>query len=854
VDDPRPPDFRLPDDVRPTAYVLDLHVDPAAATVTGTVTIDVAVATHTPAIWLHAAPEIEVRSARVGDQAVRVVRHGDLLGLVGDRETGTARVAIDFSSPIDHERSRGIYAEREGDETYAYTFFEPIDARRAFPCFDEPGFKTPWTLVFHVKPEHVALGNAPIVSERAEGALKRVELAPTKPLPSYLVAFIVGPFELVDGGTGGRANTPIRFAIPKGRAGELGWAKQVTPRVVTALEDYFDMAYPFGKLDVAVVPRYWGTMEHPGIVAMGQPLTLIKPEQETRPRKQRYANILAHELAHYWFGDYVTTAWWNDTWLNEAFAEWLDAIITDTVEPSWRYRDDSVGAPSWAMMMDETLSTPPIRRPLTKPSEIEAAFDNSIVYYKGSAVIGMLEAWVGADNWRDTMRAYMAAHAWSNATADDVFAAIRDKLGSEAERTMRSFVEQPGVPLIAFEPRCERRALVLRQSRSLPPGQTDPKHPRWTLPVCFRYGDAKQAHDSCVVLEKAEAEVPLATCPTWFVPNRGGRGYYRSSIAPKLVRGLLDSRGALSRRAKPTLAEKVMAIIDLRAAAERSEIALTDVLALVPLVITDPDPRIAMWAQSTSGFRYDSTDDELWERSRSWFVKVFGPTARRLGWQRRPGDSDDLHRLRTTLVPWIARIDKTGPLGRDAEKLVDRWLRDRSGLPDDLVDGALDVAGYRGDTARFDAYLAAAKAPRDRTEQGRLLRALGSFTDPDLAKRALAIVLGTELDIRETTSIFYRVLGRRETRDLALDFLAAHITELLPRMREDTAGGFLESIAAEFCDQPRRDRVRALLAEPAKTVGGAELLVARALEKSDQCIAELAHQLPDLQRFLGMSR
>jgi len=329
--DPRPPAFRLPGDVKPERYALDLTIVPDQPTARGRIHIAAQVVTPARVVWLNATG-LTISRAELAGAPARVIAGGDdFIGLTTDRELAPGALAIDvaFTAAIDREKSRGMYSEREGSDSYVYTFFEAIDARRAFPCFDEPGYKVPWQLTFHVKQGHVALGNAPVVHETAEpDGMTRVELAETKPLPSYLVAFVVGPFELVDGGTAGRSQTPIRFIIPNGRAGELGYAKDVTPKVVVALERYFDMAYPYGKLDVAVVPRVWGTMEHPGIVAMGQPLTLIRPDQETRGRKLDYAGILAHELSHYWFGDLVTMAWWDDTWLNEALGEWSDMNAT----------------------------------------------------------------------------------------------------------------------------------------------------------------------------------------------------------------------------------------------------------------------------------------------------------------------------------------------------------------------------------------------------------------------------------------------------------------------------------------------------------------------------------------------
>jgi aminopeptidase N len=846
--DPDPPAFRLPGEVRPTRYRLELTIDPSTKQASGSIAIDVSVGRPAPAIWLHADPAVAITSARVGGAGVRTVRKGDLLGLVGDHRAGPTTIELAFTAPIDHARSRGIYAENEAGVAYAYTFFEAIDARRAFPCFDEPGFKTPWTLVLRVKKDHVALANTAIASEAAEGDWKRVEFVESKPLPTYLVAFIVGPFEVIDGGVGGRAKTKIQFAVPKGRSGELAWARDVTPRVVTALEDYFDMAYPWGKLDVAVVPRYWGTMEHPGIVAMGQPLTLIRPEQMTRARKQRYANILAHELAHYWFGDYVTMRWWDDAWLNESLGQWMDLIITNAVEPSWRVMDSRPESSQFAMTMDEALATKPIRRPVRTREQIEESFDSSIVYAKGASVTRMLEAWLGPDKWRDFIRAYMAKHAWGNASAEDLFAMLRDKLGQPAEQVMRSFIEQPGVPVISFELACDVGAVKLRQTRSLPLGHTDPAKPLWHVPVCFRYGTSTASHETCTVVASAEVSVPITGCPSWLVPNRDARGYYRSALDTKLVQPLFDTRSPLYGQAKPTPVEKMMTVADLRSAVNRGELPIDQLLALAPRVVHDSDPLVARTAVIATSFPADALDDNLYQLARGWLDRLYGPSARRLRWQRLSGDSDEKHQLRIQLLPRVARHDSR--LGLEAERLADRWLKERKGLPDDLVDAALAVAAYRGKAPLFDRYLDAAKVAKDRTEQARLLGALGGFIDPVLAKRALELVLGTQFDLRDTRGIFFRMIYQRETRDLALDFVEKHIGALLPRMRDDEASWFMTAIASAFCDPERRKRAADLVLPRASKIGGAEAAVRRGLEKSDQCIAELARQLPDLQAFL----
>jgi aminopeptidase N len=478
--DPSPPAFRLPGDVKPVRYALELTIVPGEPKASGRVHITAEVVTPTRAVWLHATG-LAVASAELDGVPARVVAGGeDFIAVVTERALAAGPHAVDvaFSAPIDPAKSRGIYSEREGSDAYVYTFFEPIDARRAFPCFDEPSYKVPWRLTFHVKADQVALGNAPIERETPEpNGMKKVELAETKPLPSYLVAFVVGPFELVDGGTAGRAGTPIRFVIPKGRAGELRYAREVTPKVVAALEDYFAMAYPYGKLDVAVVPRFWGTMEHPGIVAMGQPLTLIRPDQETRSRKRGYASTLSHELSHYWFGDYVTMAWWDDTWLNEALGEWSDINITEAAEPTWRVRDARLGISQAAMRADEALTTRAIRKPVTTRDAIEGSFDNAITYDKGSSVFRMFEAFVGRDAWRKFINGYLHAHAWGNASAEDFLHDAAGELGAPVAAALRTFLDQPGVPRVAAARRCaarpaSRRASSCRSSARCRPTRT----------------------------------------------------------------------------------------------------------------------------------------------------------------------------------------------------------------------------------------------------------------------------------------------------------------------------------------------------------------------------------------------
>ncbi len=846
VPDPEPPGLRLPGDVRPSRGELDLTLVPDRERFDGVARYALEVTRPTSAIWLDATGLV-VSRATIGGQAARVLAIGDHVALIAAAPlaVGPTTIELAYDGPISRTASVGIYAEREGTDWYAYTFFEATDARRAFPCFDEPSFKIPWQVTLHVRRGDVALGNAAVTAEADEpDDMKRVTLAETRPLPSYLVAFVVGPFDLIDGGVAGRAKTAVRFVVPKGRGAETRYARAITPAVVTALEDYFDMDYPYGKLDVAVVPRYWGTMEHPGLVAMGQPLTLIKPDQETSQRKRSYTNILAHELAHYWFGDVVTMAWWDDTWLNESLASWLDVKITETVGPEWKYFISSVGGTEEAMGSDELVSARAMRQVVDTADAIQASFDNSTTYAKGAAVLHMFEQWIGPAKFRTIIGAYVRAHAWGNATADDFAAALQAGAGAEVASAFRTFLDQPGVPLIAHAVRCTdgKATLALTQRRALSEGVTAPTAQRWQVPVCVRHGRGKDAGvRTCALLAEETAEVALpGPCPTWLVPNADGDGYYRSTVtgaAPLPV-------------ARLTPRERLRAVGEVAAAHDRGDVTVDVVLSTGIALAGERDPRVAAWA---GGLLYTARPDLLDDDHHARFLrlqqKVWLTRARQLGWQRRPADDDDTHRLRLTVVGGIAERDRA--LGAEAVKLAQAALRDPASVADDIAGRALIVAARKGDRALFDQVLAAARATTDRRQRGRLLTTLGAFTDATLAAAARDLLASTDFDQRESRTIMFVQLSHRDTRAAALVWIQAALPTMLAKMREDEAGGVLGFVAGLACDQAQRDELAALVTPLAAKYDGAQHAITQGLEGADRCIARRARDEAAVRRFLA---
>ncbi len=853
-----PPKLRLPGDVAPVRYEVEMSLDPAKDSFAGITSIQIEARRPARVVWLH-AQEIAIRSASFatdgGPVDVKVVPAEPFVGFVLPAElpagkTGTLR--IDYEAKIDGDRPQGTYSVAEGpgpDDRYVYSLFEPLDARRAFPCFDEPTYKVPWKLSIRVRKGHSAFTNSEVSSETDEGATRKITFAETPPLPSYLVAFMAGPFETVDAGTVGREKKRLRFIVPKGRGPETAYAAKVTPSIIQALEDYFGMPYPYSKLDVAVVPRYDGTMEHPGIVALGQPLSLIKPGEESLSRKQEYVDIAAHELAHYWFGDYVTMKWWDDTWLNESFAQWMDAKITDGVEPTWKFGKVRLDRAFSAMDADRLATAKKMRQPVESPEDILNAFDGALTYEKGATVIGMMEHAVTPATWQSVIRQYMAKHAWKNAASADFAAVLRDVAGPDAAASFETFLNQPGVPLVTVTPVCGGPSPKLRieQRRFLPLGTTA-QEGLWNVPVCIRHGAGAETGRTCVFTGEKTKEVPLEgvkACPEWVVPNEAGAGYYISSYSKASVDQIAGKRGPVL-----TAEERSTFLRDVGFLASSGAFPLGAALGLVPDAVAKGDRTTFQSVQAIlDNVHATELTEPLHEKYVRFVRKAFGPRAKALGLAPKAGEDPDTVQIRTMLL-YIAGVGAREPeLLRTGKALAMKWLDDPKALSPDVVGPALALAAASNDKAYFDKALARAKAATDRTEKVRLLSSLGHVTDEALVARALALIISPDFDQRESLSVLFPLLFGRETRDLAHAFLEQHFDEILKK-----STGFerpsLFMMAGAYCDEPHRKSAESFFAPRAKTVDGADRVLKNALESISLCEASRRAAMPDLEAFL----
>jgi alanyl aminopeptidase len=839
-------------------YQARLRIDPNEPTFSGVIDIDLTLASPSALLWLNAVKlTVDHAQFTVGKQTIsaRVVPGGeDFLGFAPSSgqplPAGPARLHVEYRGQISSHDNRGLYRLKEGDHWYAVTQHESIFARRTFPCFDEPSFKVPWQLTLEVKEGDLALSNTPAVGEKREHpGMKTVSFAPTKPLPSYLVAMAVGPFSLADGGTAGRNKVRVRVAAPAGRTADARWAAQISGPILEQLEAYFDRPYPYEKLDMVTVPlaSARGAMENPGLVTFGESVIVTPARDESIDFRRSYARVEMHELAHQWFGDLVTAAWWDDIWLNEAFATWTAAKIVDQWKPDWEHHTEGVKARAIALENDRLVNARKIRQPIESSHDIYNAFDR-ITYQKGATVLAMFERWVGPEVFRRGVQRYLEKHAWGNATAVEFVAAISAEAGRDVWPAFATFLEQPGAPLVTVELSCRGKpAVTLTQERYLPVGSTGSAAARWQIPLRLRYGAGATEANTSTLLTDASATVslPISACPDWVSVNDGGTGYFHTLYrGPLLDRLLADGGKHLS------LPERMALVDDLSAAAQAGKLPVPQLLGALTTLAKDPSRELTVKvAQVVAGLRAHLVPDAL-EPAYARFVRgLFGARARALGWSPRPDEDDDARLLRAELLPLVAVEGDDADLREEAGRLVQAWLLDATALSPDLIVPVLRTAAAAGDRALYDRLLTAARETRTPETRRQLLTALSQVRDPALARASLPLLLDGPFDPRDALVLLTGASEQPTTRGVAYEFVKEHFDALSAR-QPPTWFARQPLLSGNQCDETHRKDLAAFFGERAPRFPGGPRALALALESVHLCEALVQSQQASVAAFL----
>ncbi|MGQ5521847.1 M1 family metallopeptidase [Chitinimonas sp. PSY-7] len=823
--------MRLPDVAAPLAYQVSLKVDPNETRHTGEVMVDLDIKRPTPSLRLNATG-ILVKSALLeinGQQykARAKVLDDDLLDLnfAKPLPAGRGQLKISFSGQIQDRDVAGLFRQKEGGDWYAFTQFEATSARMAFPCFDEPGWKVPWSLALTVPSALTAVANAPVAEETPTSpGWKRVQFQTTKPLPSYLVAFAVGPFDIVDGGKVG--NTPLRYITPRGRAADARYAASITPTIVQKLEAYFGMPYPYEKLDSLVLPLTVGfsAMENAGLITYTSRLLLAKPEEETGSFKRDYVAVAAHELSHQWFGNYVTMAWWDDLWLNESFASWMGDKITDQVMPEWRWNTSTQYSRANAMRIDRLNTTRRVHQPVLNTQDLGSAFDG-ITYDKGQTVLAMFETWLGPDQFQAGVRRYMARHAWGNATGKDFINALSNG-NVELAASFQSFTDQPGIPRVAVQLDCSSSPrLKLSQSRFVPQGSQASTAQHWDIPMTVR----TPAGMTQMLLKEATGEMALPDqhCPAWVEANVNGAGYYR----PVYTSGALTK---LMRTADLNVNEIMANLDDAAALTESADLPMADALSLAEQFakhsrreVAETARDILLKAKPLVGSAQKASYAALWQRA-------FGTRARQLGFANKADESDEDRMLRASIMDRVAELGQDHVLQEEATKLTHAWFKDRNQLDPTNRRVVLRTAALNGDQTLFDAMAAMALTTSNRNERDDLYAALGSFQSPALAEAARKLMLDARHDIRESKRLLRSQNEDESLRDGALRFVEREYKPLTKRMAKDAPGSFPRDLNG-FCSQAKAAEMERFFSPIAQRYDGGEAALKQTLESIRLC-------------------
>lgn len=866
-----PPTGQLPRTVRPTRYTLSLRVVPSRQRLQGTVRIRVEVDEAVRRIWLH-GKDLQVDQATVtpaGGEPIQatweqVTEDGvAALRLPQPLQAGAASVEIRYHAPI-REDLDGLYRVETAKKAYAFTQFEAIAARSAFPCFDEPSFKAPFDVVLEVKSEHEALANTPAVrKESLEDGFKRIQYATTEPLPTYLLAWAVGPLDIVEGPTLPPNDVrdepiPLRGVAVEGKGEQLAYALEHTLPLLAELERYFGIAYPFRKLDVVAVPDFAaGAMENVGLITFREWLLLLDPDQAGERQRRAFAYVMAHELAHQWFGNLVTMPWWNDLWLNEAFATWMGHRVVAQVHPEYGAWIGLLASVQRAMKEDSLRNARAVQQPIESNHDIRNAFD-AITYEKGAGVLAMFERYLGEEEFRRGIREYLQAHRWDNATSQDLLNALAEAAEEPRVRSaFTTFLEQPGLPSVETTLDCagETPTVTLSQRRYLPVGSEASRAMHWQIPVCLRYQAQGEPQRQCTLLTQEQQTLPLqtASCPHWLMPNADGAGYYRWFLPSEALSALME-KGYASLSAR----ERLATADALHAAFESAALKASEVFPYLDRLATDTRRRVAVAPMDLLEFARDYLAAEAWrEEVEAYGRTLYTPVLQRLGWKARDEDDGEVKLLRASVIDFLANVggdasvrERAAKLGRDVLGIGADGELNPDAVSPDLLGTALATAVQEGGEPVFEVALERFEQTEDANLRYRLLAALSSVRDPQLSERALQLALSPKLRRNESLVPVARQMRDSSTRARAWRWLKEHFDALSERVPA-TRAGRLASFPSVFCSEERAQEARAFFEPKVKELLGGPRNLAAALEEIRLCAARVDAQRESTRKLLS---
>lgn len=855
-----PPLGQLPNHWRPTHYQLDLTINPDEALFSGQVKIDVVIASARNHYFIHGNALQDVKVALVdnaGQQHEGTYLQVDPSGVArvafdSQIPAGSGQLTIQYAAPF-NEALEGLYRVVDGSLNYAFTQFEAVSARLTFPGFDEPAFKVPFDVSISAPEQMHAIANTLLIKkeqDQSKPGYQRSHYATSEPLPTYLLAFAVGEFDVVEwpdlpaNEVRDRA-IPLRGIATKGKGKDFNYALEHTQEILEYIETYFDIPYPYDKLDLIAVPDFnAGAMENAGAITYREQLLLLGDDPSVSQIKS-YSTVHAHELGHQWFGNYVTPYWWDDIWLNEAFATWITYTTVQKLYPGIGYEESILKRAMGAMRNDSLESARQIRQPILSNHDIASAFDG-ITYSKGAGVLDMMNQFIGPQDFQAGLQNYMQKHAWKNANVDDFIAAIAEKSQNvpkeKIQSAFNSFLEQTGIPMLSVDLQCEDgvNALSVSQSRYLPAGSQGERNRTWDMPVCFRYTIDDKSHQHCQMISEASVEITLpgSGCAAYVMPNADGNGYYRFNVKGGW-KTFYGNSGDFSTKEMMSINDSFFAALDA------DQVNLVDFFAVAPQLTSSDDKNVVEAPMAIIQYlnnRIVTNQDEglLHKAAKELYQGALDKVMNKKELSKSEVE------LKRNLISFMARTAEDKSWQETLIGMAKQYtgFEGDGVINDDQVDPnligtAMGVAGEQLGSA-FHAHVKKLfTQTTDGTQRSRLLAAIAATKDTELLARLREWALTDEVRLNEMFSVLGPQIGNPEVQNDLWLWTQSNIEAIKNRF-PSWAQGRLPAVGSGFCSAEKRDELKAFFEPIVESLSGGPRYLAQTVESIDQCIAKKA--------------
>lgn len=835
---------RLPEVAVPEHYALTLQPDLETNKFTGDEVIDVRVVKPTNVISLNAADitfeQVTLSSAGKTQTAqVKIDADGQMATLSVPQQVsaGPAQIHIRYTGEL-NDKLRGFYRATANGQKYAVTQFEPTDARRAFPSFDEPAYKATFDITVIAPQDDMVISNGKVISDTKgpRAGLHTVKFATTPKMSTYLVAVLVGRFECLSGSAD---DIPIRVCAPPGEQ-QLGeFALKWTEDILKFYNRYYSIKYPYGKLDQVAIPDFEaGAMENTGAITYRDEALLVDPKTATTDHQKSVASVIAHEMAHQWFGDLVTMKWWDDIWLNEGFATWMASKPLAALKPEWGVPQDEEASAIHAMRIDSLKSTRAIRTNVATTAQINELFDE-IAYNKTAAVLRMVEGYISPEVFRTGVNQYLQAHAYGNAAAEDFWTKMAQASGKPVDRIMKSFVDQPGLPMVEMSG-CANGQATLSQRRFYYNPDQKTADQAWTVPVCTKQEGAIRG--DCLLLTQTSQQVKVSTCGSATNENAGA-GYYRSAYSPQQITAVAP---VLTQSFTPP--ERLSLLANEWALVRRGQHKIAAYLELADGMASDRTHGV--WDELARALQ--TLDEDLAtnaDRSsyQAWVRKFATPVMEQLGWSARPGDDYETRSVRADAFLILGYTGQDPKAVEEAKKTVRQYIKDPASTDPMLSEHAFAIAAKSGDAALYNDMKSAMAKASTPDVYYRYMNALTEFTDPALVTRTLDWATSQDVRTQDMPVVFLQLLTNPAAQRSTWDYVRSHWDQVSERASYWGMPLMIRGAGA-FCDPEMRKQLSDFFTQ--HKVPQAERTLQQTLEQIDGCMQFKAAQQANLAAWL----